>query len=103
MNNPNGIRMSTALGYLNLARHRLNLTIRPNCTVHRLIFDGTRAVGVEVESGGEKFTVEADEIILSAGSIGSPHILMLSGVGPSEQIRGVGLPVVHELPGWAST
>ena len=99
LNNPNGIRMSTALGYLNLARHRLNLTIRPNCTVHRLIFDGTRAVGVEVESGGEKFTVEADEIILSAGSIGSPHILMLSGVGPSEQIRGVGLPVVHELPG----
>ena len=99
LNNPNGIRMSTALGYLDLARHRLNLTIRPNCTVYRLIIEGNRAVGVEVESGGEVFTVEADEIVLSAGVIGSAHILMLSGVGPADQLRGVGLPVVHELPG----
>ena len=98
-NNPNGIRMSTALGYLNLARHRLNLTIKPSCTVRRIIFEGKRAVGVEVESGGEIFTVEGDEIILSAGVIGSAHILMLSGVGPSDQISAVGLPVVHELPG----
>ena len=45
LNNPNGIRLSTALAYLNLARHRLNLTIRPNCTVHRLLFDGKRATG----------------------------------------------------------
>ena len=99
LNNPNGIRMSTALGYLNLARHRLNLTIKPNCTVHRLIFEGNRAVAVEVESGGEIFTVEANEIVLSAGVIGSPHILMLSGVGPADQLRNVGIPVVHELPG----
>ncbi len=99
LNNPNGIRMSTALGYLNLARHRLNLTIKPNCTVHRILFEGKRAVGVEVESGGEIFTVEADEIILSAGVIGSAHILLLSGVGPADQISAVGLPVVHELPG----
>ena len=98
-NNPNGIRMSTALGYLDMARHRLNLTIRPNCLVHRLVFDGNRVVGIEVESGGEKFTAEADNFILSAGPVGSPHILMLSGVGPADHIQSHGIPVVHDLPG----
>ena len=98
-NNPNGIRWSTALGYLNSGRHRLNLTIRPNYTVQRLIIEGKRVTGVEVESGGERFTAEGDEIILSAGAIGSPHILMLSGVGPADNLRSVGIPVVHELPG----
>ena len=99
VNNPNGIRWSTALGYLDTARHRLNLTIRPNCTVHRIIFEGKRATGVELESGGEKFVVQGDEIILSSGAIGSPHILMLSGVGPAEDLRSLGIPVVHDLPG----
>ena len=56
LNNPNSIRFSTALGYLNPARHRLNLTIRPNCVTRRILFEGKRAVGVEVESGGERFT-----------------------------------------------
>ena len=99
VNNPNGIRWSTALGYLNMARHRLNLTLRPNCTVHRIVFEGKKAVGVEVESGGEKFTAEGNEIVLSSGAIGSPHILMLSGVGPAAQLGGFGIPVVHDLPG----
>jgi len=98
-NNPNGIRWSTALGYLNQARHRLNLTIRPNCMIHRLLFEGTQAVAVEVESGGQRFTVEGEEIILSTGAIGSPHLLMLSGVGPAEQLRRCNIPVVHHLPG----
>ena len=98
-NNPNGIRWSTALGYLDLGRHRLNLTIRPNCTVRRLIIEGNRVTGVEVESGGERFTVEGEEIILSAGAIGSPQILMLSGVGLADQLRSVGIPVINDLPG----
>jgi predicted dehydrogenase (TIGR03970 family) len=98
-NNPDGVRWSTALGYLNPARHRLNLTIRPNCTIQRLIFDGTKATGVEVVSGGERFVVEGDEIILSAGAVGSPHLLMLSGVGPSAQLRDLGIPVVQNMPG----
>ena len=98
-NNPNGIRFSTALGYLNPARHRLNLTIRPNCMVHRIIFDGTRATGVEVESGGERFIVEGNEIVLSAGAIGSPQILMLSGVGPADHLSSLGISVVRDLPG----
>jgi len=98
-NNPSGIRWSTALGYLDPARHRLNLTIRPNCTVHRIIFEGNRATGVEVESGGEKFTAEGDEIILSGGAIASPQLLMLSGVGPADHLHAMGIPVVRDLPG----
>ena len=98
-NNPNGIRWSTNIGYLSMSRHRLNLTIRPNCTTHRIIFDGKRATGVEVESGGEKFVAEGEEIILSAGAIGSPHILMLSGVGPAAPLSDLGIPVVHDAPG----
>ena len=99
LNNPNGIRWSTALGYLDPARHRLNLTLRPNCTVHRIIFQGNRATGVEVESGDEKFVVEADQIILSAGAVGSPQILMLSGIGPKEHLQSLGIHLVADLPG----
>ena len=104
LNNPNGIRWSTALGYLNPARHRLNLTIRANALVRRILFDAPdggapRATGVEVESGGERFVAEGGEIILSAGPVCSPHILMLSGVGPPEQLRAQGVAVVHPLPG----
>ncbi len=105
LNNPNGIRWSTALGYLDPARHRLNLTLRPNCTVHRILFQetpgnrGNRATGVEVESGEERFTVEADQIILCAGAIGSPQILMLSGIGPREHLQSLGIPLVADLPG----
>ena len=91
-NNPNGIRWSTALGYLDPARNRLNLTLRPNCTVHKILFEGNRATGVQVESGGETFVVQGDQIILSGGAIGSPQILMLSGcllyTSPSPRDRG---------------
>ena len=99
LNNPNGIRFSTALGYLDQARHRLNLTLRSDCTVHRIIFEGNRATGVEVESGGEKFVLEGDEIILSAGAVGSPQLLMLSGVGPRDQLSSLGIPVIVDAPG----
>ena len=99
LNNPNGIRWSTNLGYLSISRHRLNLTIRPNCVVHRVEFDGNIATGVTVESGGEIFTVEGDEIILSAGAVGSPQILMLSGVGPAAHLADMGIPLVRDVPG----
>ena len=98
-NNPDGIRFSTALGYLSQARHRLNLTIRANCMAHRLLFDGKRATGVEVESGDEKFVVEADQIVLSSGTIANPQLLMLSGVGPADHLQSFGIPIVHDLPG----
>ena len=99
LNNPNGIRMSTALGYLDQARHRLNLTIRADCLVHRIVMEGPQATGVEVESGGERFVIEADQVILSAGAIGSPQLLMLSGVGPAEHLHDLGIPVIKDLPG----
>ena len=99
MNNPNGIRMSTGLTYINPNRHRLNLTVRGNVLVRRILFDGNRATGVEVESGGEVFRVEAEQIVLSGGAIASPQMLMLSGVGPAEHLQGLGIPVVRNLPG----
>ena len=99
LNNPNGIRMSTALGYLDQARHRLNLTIRADCLVRRIIFEGDRASGIDVESGGERFVIEAEQVILSAGAIGSPQLLMLSGVGPADHLRSLGIPVIKDVPG----
>ena len=102
MNNPNGVRMSTSLTYLSAARHRLNLTVKANVIVHRVVFEGNRAVGAEVESGGERFTVEGEEIILCSGAIASPQILMLSGVGPADRLRELGIPVVLDVPGVGS-
>jgi choline dehydrogenase-like flavoprotein len=67
--------------------------------VKKILFDGSKAVGVEAESGGEVFTVEADRVVLSAGAIRSPHLLMLSGIGPKDQLQQFGIPVVYELPG----
>ncbi len=99
MNNPEGVRMSTALTFLNAVRHKLNLTVKANVVVRRILFEGKKAVGVEVESGGEVFQVESEQIVLSAGAMASPQILMLSGVGPSGHLREMGIPVVHELPG----
>ena len=94
-----GVRMSMALNYLDLARHRLNFTIRGDVTARRIIFEGKRAVAVEAESGGEVFTVEADEIVVSSGAVASPQLLMLSGIGPAAHLESLGIPVVQDLPG----
>ena len=99
MNNIDGVRMSTSLTFLSTARHRLNLTVRGNIHARRVVLDGNRAVGVEVESGGEIFTVEGKEIVLCSGTIGSAQILLLSGIGPADHLREMGIPVNHELPG----
>ena len=99
MNNPNGVRMSTSITYLREARHRLNLTVRPNVTCRRILFEDKKAVGVEVESGDEVFTVLGSDIIVSSGAIASPQLLLLSGVGPPDHLRALGIPVIHELPG----
>jgi choline dehydrogenase len=99
LNNIDGVRMSTALCYLGPARHRMNLTCRAGVTVHRVRFQGRRAVGVDAESGGEMFSVEGEEIIVSSGAIASPQVLLLSGVGPAPHLKELGIPVVHDLPG----
>ncbi len=98
-NNPNRIRWSTNIGYLRPARERPNLTIRPRALTRRVVFEGSRALGVEVEIGGEMQTLFADEIILSAGAIGSPHLLMLSGVGPADHLHKMGVRVALDSPG----
>lgn len=99
MNNPAGVRMSSALAHLSTARHRLNLTVRGDVTARRILFDGSTAVGVAVESGGEVFEVRGDEIVISCSGIASPQLLMLSGIGPGEHLKSLGIPVVQDLPG----
>ena len=99
MNQRDGLRVSTAVGYLLPARHRLNLTIRPHCLVNRVLFDGNRAIAVEVESGGETQRVEGRHITLSAGAVASPAILLRSGIGPKADLTALGIPTVADLPG----
>ena len=99
LNNPDGIRQSTALCYLSLARERSNLTIQADSLVHHILFDGKRAVGVRVERGGDVVDVYGDQVILCGGAIGSPHILLRSGVGAADHLRDMDIPVVHDLPG----
>ena len=98
-NTVKGVRYSTAITHLSQSRHRLNLTLRPNCQARRVLFDGNRAVGIEAQSGGEAFTVYGREVILSAGAVISPQLLMLSGIGPAEHLNSFNIPVLHDLPG----
>ena len=98
-NDHSRVRFCTSLGYLSRSRHRINLKIRANCIARRIFLDGRRATGVEVDSGGDTFTVEGDQVILSAGAVGSPQLLMLSWIGPAEQLTSLGIPVVLDLPG----
>ncbi len=95
----NDTRISTATGYLTGARHRLNLTIKAGCLVHRVIIENGRVVGLITEAGGELFEVRANEVILSAGAVVSPQLLMLSGVGPADHLNSHGLEVVADVPG----
>ena len=99
MNKQGRTRMSVAICYVEPARHRLNLTIRGDCLTRRIITDGTRATGVEVESGGVTQIVEGERILLASGAIGSPAILMRSGIGPSAHLREHGIDVVRDTPG----
>ena len=98
-NNVDGVRMSMALTHIEPNRNRLNLTIKANVQVRRIVFSGKLAAGLEVESGGESFLVEADQITLCAGAVGSPQLLMLSGIGPKDQLAPLGIPMVVDSPG----
>ncbi len=98
-NNVDGIRWSTSLGYLAPARQRPNLTIQGNTLVHKVIFAGSRSIGILAEQQGALQTIHADEIIVSGGTIASPHLLLHSGVGPADDLRKLGIPVIHDLPG----
>ncbi len=95
-----GVRWSTANAYLKPVLRRANLTVRTETLIKRVVMDGRRAIGVEIEREGQKEQIRANhEVILSAGSIGSPMILQLSGIGPARLLRSVGVAPVHDLPG----
>jgi choline dehydrogenase len=93
----NARRSSTVTAYLKGAKHRANLTIRLNTQTRRVIVEGQRAVAVELMNGD---IIRADrEVILTSGAIGSPKLLLQSGIGPADHVRGVGVAPVHHLPG----
>ena len=99
MNNQKGVRMSTAITHLAPMRHHLNLTIRGNVLARKILIENRQVTGVEVESGGEVFTVESNKVVISAGALKSPHILMLSGIGPKDQLDEYGIDVLQDTPG----
>lgn len=95
----NGRRASCAVAYLKPARARANLQVMSNAQVNRVLFEGTRAIGVSYEALGTKHTVRANkEILLAGGSINSPQLLQLSGVGPRGLLTKHGIAVVHASP-----
>jgi choline dehydrogenase len=96
----NGLRHSVADAYLGPAGARANLTVRPGAQATRLLFDRRRVVGVEFASGGRLQRVRAErEVVVCAGVIESPKLLMLSGIGHADALRRLGLPVVADVPG----
>jgi choline dehydrogenase len=95
-----GRRWSSAAAYLHPAERRPNLTVRTGALTTRVLVENGRATGVEYRAGGRVHTVRATrEVVLSGGAINSPQLLMLSGIGPADHLREVGVDVVHDLPG----
>ena len=95
-----GRRSSTAQAYLHPVSQRSNLEVRTNAQVSRIVIEGGRARGVVLERAGERYEVGATrEVVLSAGAINSPQLLMLSGIGPGAHLQGHGIEVKRDLPG----
>ena len=89
----NGKRCSTAVGYLHPVRNRPNLRVVTGALAEKILFDGKRAVGVAFREHGEPRTVRAArEVILCGGAVNSPQLLLLSGVGPQDQLAQFGIP-----------
>jgi len=95
-----GRRASTVRAFIDPVRGRSNLRIVSKATVRRIRFDGKRAVGIELEQGSPGGTLNCrGEVILCAGAFNSPHLLMLSGIGPAEALQAAGIAPVAHLPG----
>jgi choline dehydrogenase len=100
LNVHNGWRRSTAVGYLRPNLRRPNLELMTKTHVRRILFENSRAIGVEVEHDGQIKRIGARrELILSGGSINSPVMLMTSGIGPAAELKALGIDVQHDLPG----
>ena len=94
------LRCSAAKGYLNPVKKRSNLKIVVNAHVQKINFEGRKAIGVNYYTGNKLNSVKAKkEVLLSAGSIGSPHILQVSGIGDGQKLKKHGIDIVHELKG----
>jgi choline dehydrogenase len=96
----NARRSSTVTGYLHLARNRANLTVRRDTQTQRVKVENNRAVGVELHNG--EIIYAEREVIVTSGAIGSPKLLLQSGIGPADHLRDVGVVPVHHLPGVGS-
>jgi 4-pyridoxate dehydrogenase len=95
-----GRRVSAATAYLRPALRRRNLKLQVSAQASRVVFDGRRAVGVEYVCGGKVRVVRAErEVILSGGAINSPQFLLLSGIGPADELAQLGITVKHDSPG----
>ncbi|MGO6695959.1 GMC family oxidoreductase [Rhizobium johnstonii] len=93
-------RSSASLAYLSPIKDRKNLTVRTGARVARIIVEGARATGVEIVTSRGSEIVRADrEVLVSSGAIGSPKLLLQSGIGPAAHLRSVGVKVLHDLPG----
>jgi choline dehydrogenase-like flavoprotein len=100
VNQKRGRRWSASSAFLKPVLNRANLRLETGCLVEAIVFDGRRAAGVRWTQGGQARMARCrGEVILAAGSIGSPHIMMLSGVGPAQQLQEFGIPVVLDRPG----
>jgi len=100
VNQKRGRRWSAARGFLKPVLHRRNLRLETGCLVERLELAGKRTVGVHWRQNGVACSARCHgEVILAAGAIGSPHLMMLSGIGPAEQLTKFGIPVVLDKPG----
>ena len=96
-------RSSTAVAYLHPVETRSNLTVATGIQVQRITLEKGRATGIEMVLKGVRQTVHANnEVVVSSGSIGSPRLLMLSGIGPADHLKSIGIEVVHDLPGVGS-
>ncbi len=94
------LRCSAAKGYLNPVKNRKNLKIIVNAHVKKINFEGKKAIGIDYYLKDKTFTVKANqEVILSAGSIGSPHLLQVSGIGDSQNLKKIGVNIVNDLKG----
>ncbi len=93
------IRVSSAVGYLMPVRERPNLTVIGNASARRLLVDRSTVAAVEVDVDGEPRRIEGGQVILAAGAIGSPQLLLLSGIGPSKHLEAVGIHTLIDLPG----
>jgi choline dehydrogenase len=95
-----GRRWSAARAYLRPVMHRPNLEVRTRALVTKILFDGRRAVGVEyARRGGGVTRVDAGEVLLCGGAFNSPQLLQLSGIGKADELRALGIEVLHDLPG----